>query len=360
MAQAQFEGKIAVVTGAASGLGLAIAERLAADGAKVVVSDINAGTGKEVAARLGGSFVQADMGKRADCRALIDQALAAYGTVHILVNNAGFQHVETIEAFPEDVWDKMQAVMLTAPFLLTKYVWPAMKAQRWGRIVNISSIHGLVASPNKAAYISAKHGLVGLTKTAALEGGAFGITANAICPAYVRTPLVDKQIADQARTRGIAPEEVIAKIMLEPAAVKRLIEPAEVADFAAYLCGDSAGVITGAALTMDLGWTARKPRINLARTIHRAAVGLRGRRPVRADRRLSRIKNAPRAIGDCAHPARRARLRSFIRSFTAAVKSAADRRLRAPAVRGMPAPIRCRAPPRRAVALLGLPANQRS
>jgi 3-hydroxybutyrate dehydrogenase len=177
--------------------------------------------------------------------------------VHILVNNAGFQNVETIEAFPEDVWDRMQAVMLTAPFLLTKYVWPAMRGQRWGRIINLSSIHGLVASPNKVAYISAKHGLVGLTKTAALEGGAYGITANAICPAYVRTPLVDKQIADQARTRGIPAEEVIEKIMLEPAAVKRLIEPAEVADFAAYLCGESAGVITGAALTMDLGWTAR-------------------------------------------------------------------------------------------------------
>jgi len=225
MTQSQFKGKIAVVTGAASGLGLAIAARLAADGAKVVVSDINASAGKEVAARLGGTFVHADMGRRADCRALIDQALAAYGTVHILVNNAGFQHVETIEAFPEDQWDKMQAVMLTAPFLLTKYAWPAMKAQRWGRIVNIGSIHGL--------------------------------TANAICPAYVRTPLVDKQIADQARTRGIPPEEVIEKIMLEPAAIKRLIEPAEVADFAAYLCGESAGVITGAALTMDLGWTAR-------------------------------------------------------------------------------------------------------
>ena len=257
MTQPKLRDKIAVVTGAASGLGLAIAERLAAEGAKVVVSDINADAGNAAAARLGGTFVQADMGKRADCRALVDRTMASYGTVHILVNNAGFQTVETIEAFPEDAWDKMQAVMLTAPFLLTKYVWPAMRKQCWGRIFNISSIHGLIASPNKVAYVSAKHGLVGLTKTAALEGGAFGITANAICPAYVRTPLVDKQIADQARTRGIAPEEVIQKIMLEPAAVKRLIEPAEVAYFVAYLCGEGAGVITGAALTMDLGWTAR-------------------------------------------------------------------------------------------------------
>ncbi len=257
MNQSTLHNKVAIVTGAASGLGLAIAERFAADGAQVVVSDINAEAGKAVAAKLAGTFVQADMSRRADCRSLVDRALAAYGTVHILVNNAGFQHVETIEAFPEDVWDKMQAVMLTAPFLLTKYVWPAMKAQRWGRIINISSIHGLIASPNKASYISAKHGLVGLTKTAALEGGACGITANAICPAYVRTPLVDAQIADQARTRGIPAEEVIQKIMLEPAAIKRLIEPEEVADFAAYLCSEAAGVISGAALTMDLGWTAR-------------------------------------------------------------------------------------------------------
>jgi 3-hydroxybutyrate dehydrogenase len=257
MTLSKLKDKVAIVTGAASGLGLAISERLAADGATVVVSDINADAGKAVALRLGGIFVLADMSKRADCRALIDQSIAACGTVHILVNNAGFQHVETIEAFPEDVWDKMQAVMLTAPFLLTKYVWPTMKQQRWGRIINISSIHGLIASPNKSSYTSAKHGLVGLTKTAALEGGALGITANAICPAYVRTPLVDRQIADQARTLGIPPEEVIAKVMLEPAAVKRLIEPAEVAAFVAYLCSEGAGVITGSALTMDLGWTAR-------------------------------------------------------------------------------------------------------
>jgi 3-hydroxybutyrate dehydrogenase len=174
-----------------------------------------------------------------------------------LVNNAGFQHVSPIEEFPEDTWDKMIAVMLTAPFLLTRYAWPAMKAQRWGRVINIASVHGMVASPFKSAYISAKHGLLGLTRTAALEGGAHGITVNAICPAYVRTPLVDNQIADQARTRGLSPGEVIEKVMLEPAAVKRLIEPEEVADFAAYLCGPTGAVFTGAALTMDLGWTAR-------------------------------------------------------------------------------------------------------
>lgn len=256
MANTDLLGKVAVVTGAASGLGKAIAERLAADGAQVVVADISE-KGAEVAKAIGGFFVKGDSAQRADCKALVDAALSKYGTVHILVNNAGFQHVSPIEDFPEDMWEKMQAVMLTAPFLLTRYCWPAMKQQKWGRIVNISSIHGLIASPHKAGYIAAKHGLVGLTKTAALEGGACGITANAICPAYVRTPLVDNQIADQAKTRGIPAAEVIEKVFLEPAAIKRLIEPEEVADFVAYLCSPAAGVITGAALTMDLGWTAR-------------------------------------------------------------------------------------------------------
>ena len=250
-------GKIAIVTGAASGIGLACAERLAADGAKVVLADVNAEAGATHAGRLRGTFVAADLTQRSGCRALVDQALKAHGSVHVLVNNAGFQHVSPIEEFPEDQWERMLALMLTAPFLLTRYCWPSMKKQKWGRVVNIASIHALVASPFKAAYISAKHGLIGLTRTAALEGGEAGITVNAICPAYVRTPLVDSQIADQAKANRMSPEEVIEKIMLAPAAVKRLIEPAEVAAFVAYLCSEAAGVITGAALTMDLGWTAR-------------------------------------------------------------------------------------------------------
>ncbi len=250
-------GKIALVTGAASGIGLACAERLAADGMQVVLADLNEKAGVEHARRLGGAFVAADLARRDGCRKLADEALRLHGTVHVLVNNAGFQHVSPIEDFPEDQWDRMLALMLTAPFLLTRYLWPAMKRQKWGRVVNIASIHALVASPFKAGYISAKHGLVGLTRTAALEGGEHGITVNAICPAYVRTPLVDNQVADQAKANNMSPEEVIEKIMLAPAAVKRLIEPAEVAACVAYLCSDAAGVITGSAMTMDLGWTAR-------------------------------------------------------------------------------------------------------
>jgi 3-hydroxybutyrate dehydrogenase len=187
----------------------------------------------------------------------VEETLRVHGSVAILVNNAGFQHVSPIESFPEDQWERMIALMLTAPFLLARYCWPSMKALGWGRVVNIASIHALVASPFKVGYVAAKHGLIGLTRTAALEGGEHGITVNAICPAYVRTPLVDNQIADQAKAHDLSPEEVVKQIMLAPAAVKRLIQPAEVADFVAYLCSEPAGVITGAALTMDLGWTAR-------------------------------------------------------------------------------------------------------
>jgi 3-hydroxybutyrate dehydrogenase len=249
--------KIAIVTGGASGIGLACAERLAADGMTVVIADMNEKTGAEQAKRLSGDFIFSNLIKREECKKLVDETVRKHGTVHVLVNNAGYQHVSPIEDFPEDQWERMIALMLTAPFLLTRYCWPSMKKQKWGRIVNVGSIHALIASPFKVGYIAAKHGLVGLTRTAALEGGEFGITANAICPAYVRTPLVDNQIADQAKANNMSPAEVIEKIMLAPAAVKRLIEPAEVAGFVSYLCSEGAGTITGSALTMDLGWTAR-------------------------------------------------------------------------------------------------------
>ena len=249
--------RIAIVTGGASGIGKAVAEALADSGDRVVVADLNEAAGKEFADTIGGYFVEADLSQREDCKRIVDETLSHYGGVHILINNAGFQHIDPIEVFPEDTWDKMLAVMLTAPFLLTKYVWGTMKTRGWGRIVNISSIHGRVASPFKSAYITAKHGLIGFTRTAALEGGENGITVNAICPAYVRTPLVESQIADQARTRGISIEDVVEQVMLEPAAVKRLITPEEVAALVVYLCSDIAGAITGVDWAIDLGWTAR-------------------------------------------------------------------------------------------------------
>jgi 3-hydroxybutyrate dehydrogenase len=218
---------------------------------------MNNDQGQAVADAMGGDFVMVDLARQDDCHRLANETLTQYGRIDILVNNAGMQHIDTIEMFPVDIWDKMLAVMLTAPFLLTKYVWPTMKATGWGRIVNIGSIHSRVASPFKGAYVTAKHGLIGLTRTAALEGGAHGITANAICPAYVSTSLVEDQIVDQARTHGISPQEVIEQVMLEPAAIKRLIAPEEVASLVVYLCSEAAGAITGADWTIDLGWTAR-------------------------------------------------------------------------------------------------------
>ena len=248
--------RTALVTGAASGIGLAVSQALAADGVKVVMADLNQAAGQAEAAKIGALFVQADLSKQADCRALVDAALTKFGRVDILVNNAGIQHVAPIEEFPEEKWEFMIALMLTAPFRLTKYVWPGMKEAGWGRIININSVHGLIASPFKAAYISAKHGMTGLTKTAALEGGKFGITVNSICPAYVRTPLVDNQIADQAKIHNIPPEQVVEEIMLKNAAVKRMIEPSEIGDLVLYLCSDKAACFTGSSLTIDCGWTA--------------------------------------------------------------------------------------------------------
>lgn len=248
--------KVCIVTGGASGIGLAIAESFAEEGAKVMLADINEAKLMAEAERIGASYFKTDLSKRDDCKALVDKTLQTYSKVDVLVNVAGIQTVSPIEDFPEDKWDFMISLMLTAPFVLTKYVWPSMKAQGWGRIINLNSIHGLVASEFKAAYVSAKHGLTGLTKTSGLEGGAYGITVNSICPAYVRTPLVDNQIADQAASHGITKEDVIEKIMLQKASVKKLIEPQSIAEVAKFLCSDAGKHITGSTLTIDGGWTA--------------------------------------------------------------------------------------------------------
>lgn len=248
--------KIAIVTGAASGIGLAVSQALAGAGHRVVMADINEDAGRREAEKISGLFVKTDLSRREDCKKLVQSALDKYGRADILVSNAGIQHVSPVEDFPEDKWDFMIALMLTAPFLLTRYCWPSMKQNGWGRIIHINSVHGLIASPFKSAYISAKHGVSGLTKTTALEGGPLGITVNSICPAYVRTPLVDGQIADQAKVHNLSPEQVIETIMLKNAAVKRLIEPSEIGDLVLYLCSDQAACFTGSMLTMDCGWTA--------------------------------------------------------------------------------------------------------
>ena len=250
------EGKTALVTGAGSGIGKAIAERFARDGACVIVNDVNE-SARDVADAIGGAFLQADLADADATRALAEAALEDAGAVDVLVNNAGLQHVAPVDEFPDEEWLRLVQVMLVAPFLLTKRLLPGMKTRGWGRIVNISSIHGLVASPNKSAYIAAKHGLIGFTKAVALEAGPFGVTVNAICPSFVRTPLVENQLPDLARIAGVAVEDVIEKVVLEQAAVKRLIEPDEVAELALFLASDAAGAVTGSAYAIDLGWTAR-------------------------------------------------------------------------------------------------------
>jgi 3-hydroxybutyrate dehydrogenase len=249
--------RVAIVTGAASGIGRATAQALAQQGHQLVIADLPQSAGQELAASLNGLFVDVDLTQRSECRKLIDRTIEHYGRVDIVVNNAGFQHIDSIVDFPEDTWERMQALMVTAPFLLTKYSFTDMQSRGWGRYVNISSINGLIAMPFKSGYVAAKHGLIGLTRTTALEGGAHGITANALCPAYVRTPLVENQIEAQARTRNISPEDVISTVMLQNTAIKRLIEPEEVGSLVAYLCSDAAAVVTGAAWTIDLGWTAQ-------------------------------------------------------------------------------------------------------
>ncbi|GHE19605.1 3-hydroxybutyrate dehydrogenase [Halomonas urumqiensis] len=248
--------RVALVTGTSSGIGEAVVRHFCEQGHQVLAVDFNP-DGKAIAEKAGAAFFLADLTDGEACKAAVAEAIKRFGRVDILVNNAGIQHVSPIEEFAEAKWRQIIDLMLTAPFLLTQAVWPSMRENGWGRIINIASVHAQVASPGKSAYISAKHGMIGFTKTAALEGGSQGITANAICPAYVKTPLVDNQIADQARMHGMDEQQVIENIMLKNAAIKRLIEPSEVAELVAYLASDVAGAVTGASWNIDLGWTAQ-------------------------------------------------------------------------------------------------------
>jgi 3-hydroxybutyrate dehydrogenase len=236
--------RVAIVTGAAGGIGRAVTARLEADGWGVLPVDVRGG-------------FEADLTTREGNRAAVDEALARFGRLDAVVANAGFQHVAPVAEFPEERWDALLALLLTSPFLLAKYSWEALEKSGDGRFLAIASVHGLVASPYKAGYVAAKHGLLGLVKTLALEGAEHGIGVSAICPAYVRTPLVEAQIADQASVHGVPEERVLEEVILAPQAVKRLIEPEEVADVAAFLLGPGGRSFTGSPVVMDLGWTAR-------------------------------------------------------------------------------------------------------
>jgi len=249
-APVDLSGRRALVTGAASGIGAAISQRFVVAGAVVVAVDRDEAGLAELADRLGVEPVVADL---ADLDGIADLPT----DVDIVVNNAGIQHVAPIEQFPVERFELILDLMLHAPFRLVRQSLPHMYAGGWGRVVNVSSAHGVRASAFKSAYVTAKHGLEGLSKVVALEGAPHGVTSNCISPGYVRTPLVEKQIADQAVTHGIPEDEVVDKVMLEGMAVKRLVEPVEVAEMAAFLCGPASASITGASFAMDGGWTAR-------------------------------------------------------------------------------------------------------
>jgi len=242
-------GRRAMVTGGASGIGRACAVRLAAAGATVLVVDRDAEAAKAVAEQVGGTAIAADLSDLAAVDALdLD--------VDVLVNNAGLQHVAPIHQFPADRFSYILRLMLEAPFRLVRGALPHMYERGWGRVVNISSVHGLRASAYKSAYVTAKHGLEGLSKVIALEGAEHGVTSNCVNPAYVRTPLVEGQIADQARAHGLSEDQVVEQVMLAPAAIRRLIEPEEVAEAVAYLCSPAAASITGSSVVLDGGWSA--------------------------------------------------------------------------------------------------------
>jgi 3-hydroxybutyrate dehydrogenase len=243
-------GRRAVITGGAAGIGAAIARAFAAEGAQVVIADLDGDAARELATELGGEAWQVDL---LDTAALEELDL----TADILVNNAGIQRVAPITEFEPEMWRRIHTLMLEAPFLLIRAAMPGMIERGFGRVINLSSVHGIRASAFKSAYVAAKHGLEGLSKVTALEGAEHGITSNCLNPGYVRTALVEKQIADQAVRHGIGEDEVLEKVMLTEAAIKRLVTPEEVASLATWLAGPHAGMVTGASYAMDGGWSAR-------------------------------------------------------------------------------------------------------
>jgi 3-hydroxybutyrate dehydrogenase len=240
-----------LVTGTASGIGRAITQRMVDDGHRVLAVDLQPDPDGP------GEPFGADLTTREGNRAAVEAAVERFGRLDAIVPNAGFQHVSPVSDFDEDRWDALMAILLTSPFLLARYAWPHLASSGDGRICVIASVHGLVASPYKAGYVSAKHGVIGLVRTLALEGADQGVTATAVCPAFVRTPLVEKQIAAQAKAHGLPEERVLEEVILAPHAVKRLIEPDEVAGVVAFLLGPGGRSFSGSPVTMDLGWTAR-------------------------------------------------------------------------------------------------------
>jgi 3-hydroxybutyrate dehydrogenase len=246
------EGRAALVTGAASGIGRAIAERLVTEGMSVLSVDLDPGMSPV------GEPYAADLTTREGNRGAVEAALERFGRLDAVIPNAGFQHVAPVAEFPEDRWDALLDILLTSPFLLARHAWEALAAAPdGGRFVVIASAHGLVASPFKSAYVAGKHGVLGLVKTLALEGAGSGIRATAVCPAFVRTPLVERQIADQAKAHGIPEDRVLEDVILAPHAIKQLIEPEEVAEVVAFLLGPGGRAFTGSPVIMDYGWTAR-------------------------------------------------------------------------------------------------------
>jgi 3-hydroxybutyrate dehydrogenase len=254
----------ALVTGSTSGIGLAIARAMAVAGYNVIITgfgelsqiDILLGELRDRHG-VGAVYLPADLSKPGEIRALVSSALERFGSVGILVNNAGIQHIAPIHEYPEDRWDQILAVNLSAAFHTTKALLPHMRTAGWGRIINIASAHGLVASPSKSAYVASKHGLIGFTKVTALENGAFGVTANAICPGWTRTPLAEKQVADRAARAGTSIQQEELQVLLEKQAIPAFTTPEQIASLAVFLCSDQASTITGATLSIDGGWVAQ-------------------------------------------------------------------------------------------------------